>query len=111
MRFLFIFLLLFSINGCSWLTQPIAGPVTPVGGLIILDGISMIDTQKSIGDHIVSAYTGEDCSSYRYYQLNKPYCISKKAPEPPVPPDYYCYQSISGVNCYDTPVYGPGYTQ
>ncbi len=111
MRFLFILLSLCTLSGCSWFTTPIAGPATPYGIFMVADAVSMIDTQKTIGDHIVSAYTDQDCSSYGYYQQNKPYCVAKKAPEPPVPPDYYCYESIGGRNCYDKPVYGEGYTQ
>ncbi len=111
MRFLVILLFLVTLNGCSWFATPVAGPATPYGILVAADAVSMIDTQKTISDHIVSAYTGQDCSSYGYYQQNKPYCLSQKAPEPPVPPDYYCYNSISGINCYDKPVYGDGYVQ
>ncbi len=111
MRFLYILLFLVTLNGCSWFTTPIAGPATPFGILVAADAISMIDNQKTIGDYIVSAYTGQDCSSYNYYQLNKPYCISLDAPEPPAPPNYYCYGSIGGINCYDSPIYGSDYTQ
>ena len=111
MRFLFILFAISSLSACSWFTEPVAASATPYGILVAADVVSMIDTQKSLGDHVVSAYTGKDCSSYRYYQQNKPYCVEVN-PEPEQELNeepLFCYNSMIGVNCYTSPVYGPSY--
>ncbi|WP_215907492.1 hypothetical protein [Thalassospira marina] len=65
---------------------------------IALDVVSIINTDKTIVDHIVSMSTGRDCSTVRS-SMGEPYCKTDPIPEPPL----YCYRSLAAVTCYATP--------
>ena len=68
-----------------------------------LDIVSVINTQKTIDDHIVSCITGKDCSDVRASK-GDPYCIDEPVPVPMVRRATYCYKSLASVTCYDRPV-------
>lgn len=73
-----------------------------LGGCVgygIAEGVSVMSTEKSLGDHAVSLYSGKNCSSVRLEQ-GVTYCA-----EDEVQPNYplYCYRSIGTVTCYDRP--------
>ncbi|MDP2700025.1 hypothetical protein [Thalassospira sp.] len=65
---------------------------------VALDVVSIINTDKTIVDHIVSLSTGRDCSTIRKID-GKTYCKQDPIPEPPL----YCYRSLAAVTCYQTP--------
>lgn len=56
-------------------------------------------TDKTLGDHVISLYSGKDCSSVRL-EKGKTYC---KEDEAIVPPQVYCYRTIGSVTCYRSP--------
>lgn len=89
------------MGGCSAGVSPNAVPT--VGGvtapLAQFEIMSVVSSDKTIGDHIVSWTSGKDCSSVRV-QLGQYYC---KEDEPKDPPKPYCYRTMGRVDCYATP--------
>lgn len=74
-------------------------PYSPMVGLVVLDGISVINTDKTVEDHVISWATGEDCSVVRASK-GEHYCLND-TPVPTEPRSTYCYRSIAMVSCYD----------
>ena len=103
-RVLPILILLF-LSGCKVLTtqstaMPFgASPLTTVAGAELL---SVISTQKTMGDHIVSKVTGLDCSTPRS-QLDKGSVCREKPLPPQKRPQVYCYRSLATPDCYVEP--------
>ena len=63
------------------------------------EGISIISTEKSLGDHAVSIYSGKDCSTVRI-ERGGTYCAEDEV-EPKIL--VYCYRTLGKVTCYDRP--------
>lgn len=63
------------------------------------EGISTIITEKSLGDHAVSIYSGKDCSTVRI-ERGETYCAEDEV-EPRIL--VYCYPTLGKVTCYDRP--------
>jgi hypothetical protein len=76
---------------------------TPAVSFLLLDGVSVINTQKTIDDHIVSWVTGDDCSTVRASRGER-YCEETPHPGPMMVQNSYCYKSLAGVSCYTQPV-------
>ena len=76
------------MTGCSVL--PVAAPIE--GGSVIL-------TDKTMTDHIVSFSSGKNCSVIRQNQ-GLTYCEEDEIA--PVQ-GLYCYQTLGSVTCYDRP--------
>jgi hypothetical protein len=74
-------------------------PYSPLTGLVVLDGISVINTDKTVEDHVISWATGQDCSLVRA-SMGEHYCVDE-TPVPKEPRTTYCYRSIAVVSCYD----------
>lgn len=96
-------LTLAGLGGCSGLDNTAASAsgtelLTAAQWFVILDVVSIVNTDKTIVDHIVSSATGQDCSTVEYSKGN-PYCKQPPKPEPPL----YCYRSLAAVSCYSTP--------
>lgn len=88
MRLSFVIVSLSLLAGCS-----------SVPGLAQLEGVSLIATDKTVTDNLVSYYSGKNCSAIR---ANKglTYCEEDEIlPKPEV----YCYKTIASVTCYDRP--------
>ena len=92
----------FAVAGCS----PSKGtaialhpPASPFTVLLAADAISVINTQKSVEDHVVSLITGMDCSVVRA-SMGDHYCIDTTV-APTVVRTTYCYKSLGSVSCYD----------
>ncbi|WP_339778638.1 hypothetical protein [uncultured Thalassospira sp.] len=90
-------------SGCSNLDSSVASAtgtelLTAAQWFVALDVVSIINTDKTIVDHIVSASTGRDCSTVRS-SMGEPYCKTDPIPEPPL----YCYRTLASVTCYATP--------
>jgi hypothetical protein len=64
-----------------------------------LDGASVIFTDKTLGDHLISVGSGKDCSSVRT-ELGLTYC---KEDEISLTPAVYCYRTLGSVDCYAKP--------
>ena len=72
----------------------------PLAPWALLDGGSVVLTDKTMEDHAVSFGSGKDCSSVRSEQ-GLTYC---KEDEPKfVPPVVNCYRTLGEVSCYDRP--------
>ncbi len=63
------------------------------------EGISIMSTKKSLSDHVVSIYSGKDCSTLRI-ERGDTYCVEDEV-EPKVL--VYCYRTLGRVTCYDRP--------
>jgi len=74
-------------------------PASPFTALLLLDGVSVINTQKTLEDHVVSWVNGQDCSLVRA-SMGDHYCVDN-TPPPTEPRTTYCYKSLARVSCYD----------
>ena len=97
---LFAALLCTGVSGCSTTMSDIAGTSLFTGAewYLAFDVVSIINTDKTLVDHVVSLSTGQDCSTIRKID-GKSYCKKDPIPEPPL----YCYRSLAAVSCYRTP--------
>ncbi len=82
-----------SLGGC--VVTPTAVAVTGVGAGMV----SLTSTKKTLSDHLISAATGEDCSSVTFTQTGR-YC-----PEAVVADRsrIYCYRTLADVECHHIP--------
>jgi hypothetical protein len=84
-----------ALGGCDAFTFG-GGTVAPVA---FVEGASVVVTDKTLGDHLVSMYSGKDCSTIRTSKGMR-YCAED---EPAPPPQPYCYRTLGKVTCYDRP--------
>jgi hypothetical protein len=95
-----------ALSGCdTWhgvpdAIQPITSPST---SYFLLDGISVINTQKTVEDHVISLLTGMDCSTIRATKGDH-YCLETPESAPVYVRTSYCYKTIAKVSCYTQPV-------
>jgi hypothetical protein len=90
-----IFTVLLVLSGCSLATSaPSAVP-----GLVGFEGLSVIGTQKTLTDHLVSLSSGKDCSTIRR-DRGLTYCVED---EVTTPEEVYCYSTLGNVTCYNKP--------
>ncbi|MBF0324329.1 hypothetical protein [Magnetospirillum moscoviense] len=66
-----------------------------------LEVLSVINTRKTMGDHVATWITGKDCSTVRA-QREGVWCVDWPAPPSP-PAQVYCYASIAKPSCYSQP--------
>ena len=77
------------LSSCSALAPPVAA----------IEGISAVGTGKTLSDHVVSYYSGKDCSIVRQ-STGRSYCEEEENnPAPKV----WCYRTLGSVSCYDRP--------
>ena len=88
MRVLAILAVLGFLAGCS-----------AVPGFAQIQGVSVIGTDKTLEDHVISLTSGKNCSSIRK-EKGLTYC---EEDEPKVNPNIYCYKTLAEVTCYDRP--------
>lgn len=88
-----------AVNGTGRALTPITPPLT---SFVLLDGISVINTQKTLDDHVVSLITGKDCSTVRASEGER-YCEDEPEVRPTLVRTTYCYKSLAQVSCYDHP--------
>ena len=74
-------------------------PASPFTALLVADGISVINSSKTVEDHVASWITGENCSTLRAYH-GYDYCTDD-TPPPMQAKTTYCYKSLALVSCYD----------
>ncbi|CAA7619802.1 hypothetical protein [Magnetospirillum sp. UT-4] len=66
-----------------------------------LEVLSVINTKKTMGDHLATWITGKDCSTIRA-QREGAWCVDW--PSPPAPPQQvYCYASLAKPSCFAQP--------
>ncbi|OFX14676.1 MAG: hypothetical protein A2516_00940 [Alphaproteobacteria bacterium RIFOXYD12_FULL_60_8] len=92
------------LGGCT-VPSAIATPTSGMPTLGIVEAASLINTDKTIGDHILSYTSGKDCSTLRS-QDGGEYCVTIEKYVPPEPQPTYCYESLGSVNCYSRPLQG-----
>lgn len=104
---LLVVCLLFGLAGCgterAFEQNPahVASQAAIIG--VALDGFSLINTGKTIDDHVISLVTGKDCSIVRASQ-GGPYCVDIPPPVPQVAVTSYCYKSLASVSCFAAPL-------
>ncbi len=86
------------------LLLPLAGCVEPTGALIGANAASVVVFGRGVGDLLVSAIAGQNCSIVRLDQ-GKSYC---RPIEPPPDPAPFCTRSLGGVECWRNPEALPG---
>jgi hypothetical protein len=72
-------------------------------GLVALNAISYLETDKGVGDHIMSKMMHKDCAADRIVKDGK-MCrdddtatlVAQQAP-------VYCYRTLGEITCYSTP--------
>ncbi len=78
---------------------------TGVPGVAQLDMMTVVGTDKTILDHVVSYSSGKDCS-YVNVEKGNEYC---KEDEKVIKPQVYCHNTLGSVTCYERPdPYGNG---
>ncbi|WP_449233613.1 hypothetical protein [Azospirillum doebereinerae] len=81
-----------AVGGCS-------SPPPLVPSLIAVDIITLNATKKTVGDHIVSAATGRDCSVISLSETGD-YCPDKVVVDRS---RVYCYRTLADVECHHIP--------
>lgn len=94
-----------ALPGCMWVDQESlhAGGNPPGIGatLVNLEVLSVINTKKTLSDHIATWVTGKDCSAVRA-EREGVWCVDW--PDPPAPPQQvYCYATWARPSCYAQP--------
>ena len=64
-----------------------------------VEGVSLIGTDKTVVDHVISIGSGKNCSTVRR-EKGLTYCVEDT---PVAQQDLYCYRDLGGVTCYDKP--------
>ena len=62
-----------------------------------IEAVSVMGSDKTVVDHVVSVGSGKDCSTLRKQQ-GLTYCVEDM---PEIRPNIYCYKDQGGVTCYD----------
>ena len=83
------------LAGCESIGAP-GAPLLAIPAAV--EGVSLVFTQRGVGDSVVSLLTGQDCSYVRIAK-GQTYCGSD--PPPPVQP--ICTRSLGKVDCWTTP--------
>jgi hypothetical protein len=91
------------VHGMDATTHSLGSPFSTAQTFWILDGVSVINTQKTIDDHLVSWLSGEDCSTLKALH-GEPYCKPDPVQVPTVTRTLYCYKNLAGSTCYTQPV-------
>ncbi|SOD96358.1 hypothetical protein [Caenispirillum bisanense] len=93
-----------AVTGCSPQANAVGGTVAGI------EMVSLINTDKTIIDHIASLGP-MDCSSVRA-SVGGVWCVedSSLVGMPQVPQPTFCYRTLAEVSCYDRPSPHPGDT-
>lgn len=93
------------LSGCAWVSPDGLNPgmSAPNEGvaLVNLEVLSVINTKKTLADHVATWITGRDCSTIRA-QREGAWCVDWPGPPPPRQ-QVYCYSSIARPSCYAQP--------
>jgi hypothetical protein len=91
------------LGGCEAAIDVATSPVMVTAGALSV--ASVVTTDKTIPDHVVSLATGHDCSTVRY-STGGYYCTKPLPANTPVETRLYCYRSIGRITCYDKAIPG-----
>lgn len=69
-------------------------------GAVVLEGASVMVSDKTASDHLVSWFSGKDCSVVRS-DKGLEYCVEDQPPM--IKPNVYCYRTLASVSCYTQP--------
>lgn len=69
------------------------------GTFFAVEGASVVASDKTASDHVVSLFSGKDCSIVRT-ERGLSYCAED---EVFIEPRVFCYQTLGSVSCYDRP--------
>jgi len=93
------------LAGCAWIDQTGLhsgmSPPSNMAGFVNLEVLSVINTKKTLTDHVATWVTGKDCSTIRA-QREGVWCVDWPGPPPPRQ-QVYCYSSIARPSCYSQP--------
>ena len=67
--------------------------------ILMIDGMSVLSTGKTISDHVISYSLGKNCSTLRR-KTGQNFCEEDDISPPE---ELYCYDSLGNVNCFKTP--------
>lgn len=93
------------VHGMDATTHLLGSPMSTVQTFWVLDGVSVINTQKTIDDHLVSWLSGEDCSTLKALH-GEPYCQPEPASVLKVKRTVYCYKDLAASTCYSQQLSG-----
>jgi len=93
-RFVFLAMALM-LGGCS--AASTAQSAAPQG--VFIEAATVIGTDKTIGDHVISFATNKNCSTVRKH-LGKTYCEEDEIGRVD---EVYCYRTLAKVTCYAVP--------
>lgn len=85
-QLIFILILSVSLGGC--------------GTFVALEGASLVASDKTASDHLISLVSGKDCSVVRT-ERGLAYCVEDQPPI--IKPRVFCYKTLGSVSCYDQP--------
>ena len=98
LRMAVLAILLLLLAGCT------GGAALIAGGANL---ISLVHTDKTLSDHVISTATGKECSTLNVIETQQPYCQDYKDPEAEAMAVQqtapYCYQTLGTISCYDRP--------
>jgi hypothetical protein len=77
----------------------VLGGCSAIPGFAQLEAATVIGTDKTIGDHMISLSSGKNCSSIRK-EKGLTYC---EEDEPVIKQNIFCYKTLATVTYYDRP--------
>lgn len=92
------------LSGCAWVNSDgfhTGMPPDAGTALVNLEVLSLVNTRKTLTDHVASWITGQDCSTPRA-QREGVFCTDWPGPPPPQQ-QVYCYASLAKPSCYAQP--------
>lgn len=95
---------IFGLGACAFVAEKgnlNTYPKTDLYTFAQLEMLFLINTHKTISDHIVGFLTGKDCSSPRA-ERGDAYCM-EWPDKPAPPPQVYCYSTLARPTCYSQP--------
>lgn len=95
----------FSSSGCWMMDLMPPFGLHPGIAMAGIDTVTLINSDRTLSDHMISAYKNQDCSILRSSEGGE-YCIDAVRLPHPEPKKIYCYRTIGYVTCYDSPLEG-----
>ena len=106
-RMLAVVLCVIALSGCdlgpAFMDRPAQATYQADAVLLGADMVSVINTGKTLDDHVIGALTDQDCSTVRASQ-GGPWCKPIPLPEATVARTAYCYKSLASASCYAQPL-------